>query len=69
MNLLIKTINNQIVLCDDNGEPLPGQRAAVLDTEHNDFPRLTVTFFVNGKGITLMDTDTADGGRVKSSQG
>lgn len=46
-----------VVLCDEDGRMLPGQQRAVLNCSHDDIPRLTVEFAVDGDSIQLVGSD------------
>lgn len=45
--------NAAVVLCDENGDMLPGQVGSVLETGTDKIARLTVTFELLGDDITL----------------
>jgi len=42
-----------MMLCDANGEPLPGQTRCVLEQVFHGAGTLTVTFRVDGKAVAL----------------
>lgn len=44
-----------VVLCDDEGEILPSQRATILETGVGELPTITVTFAVDGDSIRFAD--------------
>lgn len=44
-----------IMLCDDEGEPLPMQTAVRLDQSMGDASQITVTFAIDGKLVRLAD--------------
>lgn len=50
-----------IVLTDEKGEMLPGQRDTVFSSPLEGAPEITVTFVVNGKDISMdFDLDYND---------
>ena len=58
MKLSIRAIEtlkgNKLMLCDEHGEPLPGQHSVVwTDATPGQPPTLTVTFAVDGSAVAL----------------
>lgn len=46
-----------VVLCDEDGRMLPGQQRTVLNCPHDDIPRITVEFVVDGDSVQLVGSD------------
>ncbi|MGV1682916.1 hypothetical protein [Sphingopyxis sp. NJF-3] len=44
-----------IVLCDNDGVPLPMQTRTVVDTNVGDFGSITVTFTIDGERVRFAD--------------
>jgi hypothetical protein len=43
-----------LMLCDANGEPLPGQYSTHLTQQVDDISKFTVTFNVDGRDVVLV---------------
>lgn len=42
-----------LMLCDENGEPLPNQQEVAAHAEAGGFPTISVRFVVDGKSVKL----------------
>lgn len=56
MKLTLRIVGRHLLLCDEQGDPLPNQTKVEFSDSVDELPRLVVEFIVDGKNISPAES-------------
>jgi hypothetical protein len=71
MQLQVMIVGSYIMLCDEAGRPLPGQRRVTTKTNVDGEDTITVEFVINGDGVRYAGelAEAVETGKVARAAG